>query len=130
MKIVLFRMGPHYFGIPVEQVCEVIPSIPATPLPQAPPYIFGTIPFRHRHLVVVSLANRLGLSSRNPSFPYLLVVRILEKAVGILVDQVMDLIEVEKAGSKADRISTEFLEGIYDWKEQTVLVLDLPKLFS
>ena len=55
------RAGPQWFGIDTRQVREVLRAAAAQPVPLAPDYFAGVVPYRGEVLTTVSLRALLGL---------------------------------------------------------------------
>ena len=60
-QLCTFHVADGYFGIPVEQVQEVVRPQPITPVPLAPKVVRGLINLRGQILTAIDLRFRLGL---------------------------------------------------------------------
>lgn len=94
-KIVTFLLGKQTFGIDMAALIEIREWEDPTPLPGVPTYIKGVTNLRGHVVPVVGLAERLGWE---PSVLHarscILVVNILGKHAGFLVDEVADIVSV------------------------------------
>jgi purine-binding chemotaxis protein CheW len=93
-----FFLAGQLFGVPVPQVQEVIGQHEMTPVPLAPEAVSGMINLRGQIVVAIDLRRRLQLARRaEGELPMNVVVRSLEGAVSLQVDEIGDVIEVEPA---------------------------------
>ena len=93
-----FFLDGQLFGVPVPQVQEVIGFHELTRVPLAPPVVEGMINLRGQIVVAIDLRRRLALGQRPEGKQAMnVVVRSLEGAVSLQVDEIGDVIEVEPA---------------------------------
>jgi purine-binding chemotaxis protein CheW len=93
-----FRLERYLFGVPVPQVQEVIRFHPMTPVPLAPPAVEGLINLRGQIVLAIDLRQRLGLGARSEDeLPMNVVVRTTDGAISLLVDEIGEVIQVEKS---------------------------------
>lgn len=89
-----FRLGGHLFGVPVETVQEVLRQQDVTVVPLAAPAVRGLINLRGQIVVTVDLRAQMGLPPRDEDTPTTnVVVRNLEGATSLLVDEIGDVLE-------------------------------------
>jgi purine-binding chemotaxis protein CheW len=92
-----FFLQDEFFGVPVEQVQEVIRYQEMTRVPLVPPVIRGLINLRGQIVMAIDLRRRLGMRDRLDSeLPMNVVVRTQEGAVSLLADRVGDVVEVDE----------------------------------
>jgi purine-binding chemotaxis protein CheW len=93
-QLCTFYVGDSYFGIPVDQVQEVVRSQPVTPVPLAPTVIRGLINLRGQILTAIDLRNRLGLGEPgDPAMLINIVVRTTDSPVSFLVDEIGEVLD-------------------------------------
>lgn len=143
-KIVTFSLAQQTFGIDMRALIEIREWEDPTPLPNVPGFIKGVANLRGNVIPIVGLAERLGWE---PSVIHarscVLVVNILGKQAGFLVDEVNDIVgigendiqpapEVETIEASVIaglvRIATRTKDGIKDENGTMVLLLDLDAL--
>lgn len=92
-----FFLKGQFFGVPVEQVQEVIQYQETTRVPLVPEVISGLINLRGQIVMAVDLRRRLGIEER-PSgmLPVNVVVRSKEGPVSLLADSIGDVVEVKE----------------------------------
>lgn len=92
-----FFLDDQCFGVPVEQVQEVIRYQEMTRVPLGPEVVRGLINLRGQIVMAIDLRRRFGMSERKDSqLPMNVVVRTDDGAVSFLVDEIGDVIEVER----------------------------------
>ena len=128
-ELLSIRLGGQEFAVNIMAIREIRGWVAATHLPQAPSYILGMINLRGTVLVVLDLAQRLGLGSREPNpASVIVVVEANGRVVGLLVDEVCDIITVTDAMRKdtpsiEHGASQEFIEGLVMIDERIISVI-------
>jgi purine-binding chemotaxis protein CheW len=125
-----FFLDGLFFGVEVEKVQEVIRHQKTTAVPLAQDVIGGLINLRGQIVTAVDLRRRLELSQRDASqHPMNVVVRTDDGAVSLLVDEIGDVVEVQKDDFEQppDTLQGEARElilGAYKLKGRLLLLLD------
>ncbi len=128
-EMLSIRLGGQEFAINIRAIREIRGWVPATHLPQAPSYILGMINLRGTVLVVIDLNQRLGLGGQEPNpASVIVVVEANNRVVGLLVDEVCDIITVTDAmrqdtPSIENGASQEFIEGLVMIEERIISVI-------
>lgn len=132
-----FEVARLLLGVDVLDVQEVIHHRWPTRVPTARPFVLGLINLRGQIVTVLDLRMRLGLAppSLPSGRPIDLVVRTSGGAIGLVVDEVRDVFEVDEA--TLERVPETIPEairrlvsGLYATTGRSLLVLDLAKLVS
>jgi purine-binding chemotaxis protein CheW len=89
-----FRLGGDCFAIEANRVTEVIRGGRLARVPLAPPVILGLSHMRGRIVPVIDLAAQLGVDSTRDASGVHLVVRLGDDCHGLLVDEMLDVIEI------------------------------------
>jgi purine-binding chemotaxis protein CheW len=125
-----FFLKDQFFGVPVQQVQEVIRYQEMTRVPLVPPVIRGLINLRGQIVMAVDLRRRLGMEDRaNGELPMNVVVRTDEGAVSFLVDAIGDVLEVgeenfERPPETLQGQARELVRGVYKLPDRLLLALD------
>lgn len=91
-----FVVDGLFFGVPVQQVQEVIRYQELTRVPLAAAEVSGLINLRGQIVTAIDLRRRLGLPPRPAGQrPMNVVIRSEEGAVSLLVDEIGDVQEVD-----------------------------------
>src|SRR5882762_5167993 len=108
-QLCTFYVGEGYFGIPVQQVQEVVRPQPITPVPLAPKVVRGLINLRGQILTAIDLRFRLGLGEPgDPAKLMNVVVRTDDGPVSFLVDEIGEVLDVNE---DAYEVPPETLQG-------------------
>jgi len=125
-----FFLEDQFFGVPVQQVQEVIRYQEMTRVPLMPQVIRGLINLRGQIVMAVDLRRRFGMADRPASqLPMNVVVRTDDGAVSFLVDEIGDVLEVdeesfERPPETVQGQARELVRGVYKLRDQLMLVLD------
>jgi purine-binding chemotaxis protein CheW len=125
-----FFLRDQFFGVPVQQVQEVIRYQEMTHVPLMPEVIRGLINLRGQIVMAVDLRKRFGMEDRPESQkPMNVVVRSEEGAVSFLVDEIGDVLEVdeqsfERPPETLQGAARGLVRGVYKLKDRLMLVLD------
>jgi len=129
-QLCTFFLNGHFFGVPVQQVQEVIRYQEMTGVPLVPQVIRGLINLRGQIVTAIDLRRRLGMTDRPADqFPMNVVVRTDDGALSLLVDEIGDVIEVEEKTFEQPPetlkgMEREMIRGVHKLPERLLLVLD------
>ncbi len=125
-----FFLDGHFFGVPVQQVQEVIRYQEMTRVPLVPQVVRGLINLRGQIVTAIDLRRRLGMSERPADqLPMNVVVRTDDGALSLLVDEIGDVIEVEEQTFEQPPetlkgMEREMIRGVHKLPGSLLLVLD------
>lgn len=125
-----FSVDGLFFGIEVLEVQEVLRYQEMTRVPLAAEVVEGLINLRGQIVTALDMRRRLGLGPRAPgSTPMNMVVRSEEGAVSLLVDEIGDVIEVDRSSFEPcpENVPPEqraLIGGVYKLDGRLLLVLD------
>jgi len=125
-----FFLDGFFFGIEVLQVQEVLRYQEMTRVPLAPEVVEGLINLRGQIVTAIDMRRRLRLRPRPEGMlPMSMVVRAADGAVSLLVDEIGDVVEVdresfERPPENLDGAARELIRGVYKLKDRLLLVLD------
>jgi purine-binding chemotaxis protein CheW len=128
-QLCTFSVGDGYFGIPVEQVQEVVRPQPITPVPLAPKVVRGLISLRGQILTAIDLRQRLGLGEASDQTKLMnVVVRTDESPVSFLVDEIDEVLDVNEDSFEAPPETLqgdmrELIGGAYKLENRLLLAL-------
>jgi purine-binding chemotaxis protein CheW len=133
-ELLSVRIGAQEFAFDIKSIREIRGWIASTHLPHAPSFIKGMINLRGTVLVVIDLAERLGLVAQEPNAAsVVVVVETGDRVAGLLVDAVCDIITVTddmrqatpETGSGASR---EFIEGLIMIDSRIISTVSIPAI--
>lgn len=99
-QLVVCALGSEQYGLPIEHVREIVRFSEPRPVASELPWMLGVISLRGRLVPVHDLAARLGLGSRpsaRGSSAKLVIVDTGDEPVGVLVDDVVEVLHVEES---------------------------------
>lgn len=67
MQILTFTVAGQPYAIPSRTVLEVLPLVPARPIPLLPPFVPGVFTYRGHLVPLVDLARRFGAPAADPA---------------------------------------------------------------
>lgn len=118
MSYIQFKLGKECYGIPYENIKEVMSNIILTSIPNLPNYIAGIINLRGSLIAVIHLKNLFSISSHEASEnPQIIIVESHAMTVGMLVDNITgnDVYDPSLLDSPlvSPSIAKEFILGIH-----------------
>ncbi len=122
------RVGREWYGIPVEQVIEVLQFVALNEIPGAKPDVLGLLTLRDVVMPVIDLRVRFGADSADLSLDTPIVAIMTPQGpAGIVVDDVDD---VNRVTSVDDEHSPEspYTSGVARLGERILLLLDMNRL--
>lgn len=138
IQIVIFRLREEEFGAEINSVLEISRMLEITHLPEAPGFIEGVVNLRGQVIPVIDLAKQFGLKpqAQRPKTARVVVVEVSGETLGLLVDEVPEVLRVSEsdveappelvqAGEKSD-----YVKGVAKLGQRLVIVLDMNKLLS
>jgi purine-binding chemotaxis protein CheW len=126
-----FVLQGEFFGVPVEQVQEVIRYQEMTRVPLVSDAVAGLINLRGQIVTAIELRQCLGMPRRAAGeLPMNVVVRTGDGPVSLLVDEIGDVIEVstdayESTPQNMPAREKEMVEGVYKLDGRLLLVLEV-----
>ena len=135
VSLVVFRVGDLRCALPVGRITEIVPAQSGTRIPGAGDEVEGLINVRGRLLTVVEARRVLGRQGDAEAIePSILVVRVAGRSMGLLVDEVHDLVHlqpdaIEPRGALPG-VDPRIVEGVCRWDGQVVVVLDTETLLA
>ena len=128
-----FYVDRQFFGVPVQQVQEVIRYQEMTRVPLVPRVIRGLINLRGQIVVAIDLRRRLNAPERpEDQLPMNVVVRTPDGALSLLVDEIGDVLEVqeetfERPPETLQGTARELVLGVHKLSNGLLLILDTEK---
>jgi purine-binding chemotaxis protein CheW len=126
--LLVFRIDGCEHAVAVEQVVEVLRMVAATRLPDAPSWVVGVINVRGRVIPLIDVGARLGAPRLEPEpSTSVIVVQTDEVAVGLVVDEVVEVLAVRHdALQRPDQVTAaaRALSGVARHGNRLILLLD------
>lgn len=129
-----FSLCEQEFGIDILRVQEIKNYSRVTPIPNSPPNVKGVMNLRGTVIPIVDLRNTLGMPSvEYDKFTVIIVVNIDSRVVGLVVDAVSDVMDVnpsdiEVPPSLTSEANVSVVNGIAKAEERLITLLNISKL--
>jgi purine-binding chemotaxis protein CheW len=135
IQLVSFRVGPQEFALDIQQVERILRYTAPAPLPQAPAYLEGVVPYEGGSVPVVDLRKRFELDAPIREETRLMVVDVGEQRVGVLVDEVREVMRVDSTtitapGPMVSGLAGAYISGLFTRAGRTIIILNARKLLS
>jgi purine-binding chemotaxis protein CheW len=135
IQVIVFTVGEHHFAFEISQVERIMRFRAPTPLPKAAEFLEGMIRFGERLVPLVDLRKRLGAEAAMTDEARIVVIEVEGQAVGVLVDQVLEVIRVNAGTITAPPamvrgLAATYITGMVRHGEETLVLLHAGKLFT
>ncbi len=135
-KLLTFQIKDTRYGVELGYVIEIISIEYITSVPNVPGYIKGIINLRGKIVPVLDVRLKLGL----PEQAYdektcIIVVNFNEMQVGLIVDRVSEVVNVNQSNSypipeMSQKAEHQFLKSISQIDSKLILNLDFDRFFN
>jgi purine-binding chemotaxis protein CheW len=131
-----FAIGNDQYGVDIMAVREIKEWSRSTPLPGQPDYMRGVLNLRGVMIPIIDLRCRFGQGLTDASPMHIvIVVQVGGKTVGLLADQVLDIIEVNgEQIQPVPQISrdrrADFLSGLVTVEAAMIALINLSNLLD
>lgn len=107
-----FSLGQQQYGLNALQIREIICATEITPVPGAPEHVLGIINVRGSIITVVDTRQRLSLPRREMrDSDWILVMDVDGQSIGLLVDEVSEVIDVDPRRIESMRTNDSATDG-------------------
>jgi purine-binding chemotaxis protein CheW len=136
VSLAVVRIGDRYLAFDLALVREFTHIGRITTIPCCPEHIIGNINLRGEILTLVDICQPLNLAKiQRHQFQKAVVIEVEDLTVGIVVDEVIDVVDFHPDELKPVPVAmngetTSYLKGIADYHNQTFNVIDLAKLLT
>jgi purine-binding chemotaxis protein CheW len=135
LQFVVFRVGAQEFALDIFQVERILRYERAATLPKAPAFLEGVVQYGEGVVPVVDLRKRLELPAELREETRLMVLELETQRIGILVDQVIEVLRVEAGTITAPPpmvrgLAATYIAGIITRPQRTIVILNAAKLFT
>jgi purine-binding chemotaxis protein CheW len=138
IQVVSFTIGKEEYGIPIEEVQEIVRMPEIMKLPRTESFIRGVINLRGIIIPVIDMRERFGISASEAGYSAMtrvIVVKVKEKFVGAIVDTVSQVLEIavediSEAPEVIKGISRDFIQGIGKINENLIIILRIQRILS
>jgi purine-binding chemotaxis protein CheW len=136
VQYVIFRLQELLFGVEILKIKEVLSYRKITPIPSLQTFIKGLINLRGIIVPVFDPRERFFLPNAvYTPFHVIVVLEVQGRVMGILVDEILDVLEigaesVQDVTNLPPGLQTQYLRGIAHNNSDMILLLDMDRLLS
>lgn len=136
LQVACLRMDEGLYAVDIMRIKEIIRLPKLAPLPRALPFVEGVINLRGSVIPVVDLRKRFGLPpSENRDTQRLLILSISGQRLGLIVDEVTEMITVPLRELKPPprgvrMVGGEYMIGLFLVQEVPVMLLNIDSLLT
>lgn len=133
---VTFKLENEKYCINVMQVQEVLRMTEIAPVPGAPDYVIGIINLRGNVVTITDTRKRFGLGGREiDDDSRIIIVEIKNNVVGILVDSVTDVVDLENSEIEAtpnigNEESNKYIQGVSSKDGELLIIINLDNFLT
>lgn len=133
-KTAVAIVGKDEFGIEISRVVEVLKTQRVYHLPQLPSFISGIINVRGDVIPLIDMRTRFGVRAMSEQ-GRVMILRLDDEKVGILVDGVRDIInlqpdEIVTPPSIFRGLKAEYLDGLGKKGDRVIILLNVETLLT
>lgn len=130
MQVVVFKINNEQFAIETNRVQTINDSIQVTKVPMAPSYIKGLINLRGNVISLLDINLLLDIPKDESAEENIIIVEREDELIGISVDQVDEVIDVEESFlEKSTDSSKDYIQGVINFQDRIVTLINIDKLF-
>jgi purine-binding chemotaxis protein CheW len=135
VQFVTFRVGRQEFAFDILQVERILRYSEPSPLPKAPEFLEGVMPYGDAAVPVIDLRKRFELDAPIREETRLMVLELETQRVAVLVDEVREVLRVDSTsisapGPVVSGLAAIYIAGIITRPERTIIILNARKLLS
>jgi purine-binding chemotaxis protein CheW len=136
-QIVVFSLTKEEFGVNINEVKEIIRMEQITKIPNTAQYVKGVINLRGGIVVIIDLAMKLGLPTKETDKnTRILVVEIENSTIGMIVDSATEVLRISEDQIEpapeiiTKKIDDDYISGVGIIGERLLILLDLTKVLK
>lgn len=136
LQLATFKIGEEEYGIQIDKVKDIINVPVINSVLNSPSSILGMMNLRGKLIPVMDLRQRFNISvNQQTRKSRIMVVEIQNEQIGILVDQVTQVLkvneeEMENAPKYDSQVDEAFIQGIFNLNERLIILLDIDRVIG
>ncbi len=130
MQIVIFNVNHEQFAIEANQVEGINEILNITKVPKAPEYILGLINLRGNIITILDIHKLLNMPQYNSFENNIVIVNVKDEVIGIVVDQVDEVVEIQEGNINTIEIQENYIKGIIQIDNRIITLITLEKLIN
>jgi purine-binding chemotaxis protein CheW len=136
MQVVTFTLNELDYAIDIGMIREIIYFKKTVPLPEAPPFVEGVLDLRGAIVPIIDLKKTIKMKrATNISATHILIVKLGQSVVGIIVDEVREVIRFDEDQIQSPQKihqgpGARYLKGVVKVDERLIFLLDLDAVLT
>jgi purine-binding chemotaxis protein CheW len=135
IQVVTFRVGRQEFAFDILQVERILRYAAPSPLPKAPQFLEGVMPYGGGAVPVIDLRKRFELEAAIREETRMMVLELETQRVAVLVDEVREVMRIDTTtiaapGPMVSGLAAAYISGIITRPGRTIIILNARKLLS
>lgn len=136
MQFLTFTVSEEEYAVDIMTVREIKGWSDTTRLPNSPAFMKGVMNLRGVIIPIFDLRNRFGMGETVPHEKNVVIILAIgDKTIGILVDTVSDILDIDKSEIKPapmmeTNLDDKFVDGIISQEDRMVVLLNVENLFG
>lgn len=135
-RYLTFFLSDEEYGISIENIREIIEVLHITSVPYSPDYLKGVINLRGKVVPIIDLKLKFGLPECVPTEKScIIVVEYTGEYVGVLVDEVSEVIDVsedqfDETSFLGQKVEDRFIRGVGKIEGKIKILLDIKNVLA
>ncbi|WP_342359519.1 chemotaxis protein CheW [Terrarubrum flagellatum] len=136
IEFISFAIGDDHYGVDIMAVREIKGFTNVTALPGQPDYVRGVLDLRGVMVPIIDLRCRFNQGKTEATSQHVvIIVQIDDRQVGLLADQVLDIVAFQAASIQpvpkvAQAARIDFLSGLVTIDGAMIALIALPQLLA
>lgn len=135
VQVVTFKVGAQEFAFDILQVERILRYSTPSPLPKAPDFLEGVMPYGDTAVPVIDLRKRFELQATLREETRVMVLELDAQRVAVLVDEVREVLRVDSTaiaapGPVVRGLAAAYIAGIITRPGRTIIILNARTLLS
>ncbi len=136
IKALYFSTGHRDYAIPIPVIKEIIRMVEIAPVSELPAFVRGIINLRGQIVPVVDFLQRAGAGiTQANSRSRIIILKIRQMLIGVLVDQVHEVIEVDSAAVSQNIrpevvLQSRYISGMFVHNNHWITLIDIERLLT
>lgn len=136
LQLATFLLGNEEYGIPIDDVKDIITVPTINPVINSPFSILGMMNLRGKLIPVMDLRERFNIVQKERTRKSrIMVVEIMNEPLGLLVDHVTQVLKInernlESAANYKGQLDKEYIQGICHLNDRLITVLNVQKVID
>jgi purine-binding chemotaxis protein CheW len=135
VQVVTFRVGTQEFAFDILQVERILRYSTPSPLPKAPDFLEGVMPYGDTAVPVIDLRKRFELEAPLREETRVMVLELDAQRIAVLVDEVREVLRVDSTaiaapGPVVRGLAAAYITGIVTRPGRTIIILNARTLLS